>query len=128
MGEGVFDFLDTDIDDFVEDSLKALSSGDPFPDAVPAEIPSKIFIANDLELIDSTRNGLYTVVTRSVNGLNSDSSDRKLWYQHVVWDNYGLNEEIKLGRRVDILFKNFDFDEALNWHYKVLKYLNESGL
>lgn len=126
MSEELFDFLDKDIDDYVEDFLKELSDEDPFPDALPGKIPSKIFIANDLELIDTTRNGLYTVITRSVNGLNTNG--RKVWYQHVVWENYGIYEEVKLGRRADILFKNGDFDAALDWHYKVLRYLDDSGL
>jgi len=127
MSEDLFDFLDIDIDDFVEDALKDMSNEDPFPDAPFAEIPSKIFIANDLELSDTTKNGLYTIITRSVNGLHTDTKERKVWYQHVVWENYGIYEDVKLGRRADVLFKNTNFDAALNWHYKVLKYLDESG-
>jgi len=128
MSEGVFDFLDIDIEDFVESALKDMSAEDPFPNIPPGDIPSKIFIANDLELSDTTRNGLYTIVTRSVNGIGAATNGRNVWYQHVVWENYGIKEDVKMGRKADILFKNTNFDAALNWHYKVLKYLDESGL
>lgn len=129
MGEGMFDFLDVDIDDFVEDSLKGLSKKDPFPGAPAAEIPSGIFLANDLELSDSTRNGVYTVVTRSVNGLSMSQNGRHpVWYQHIIWENFGVKDGDGIGRKADILFRNDDFDKALKWHYKALKYLDDSGL
>ncbi|MBD3303974.1 hypothetical protein GF343_02425 [Candidatus Woesearchaeota archaeon] len=128
MGEGLFDFLDVDIDDFVEDSLKSLNKEDPFLDAPAAEIPERIYSANDLELSDKTRNGVYTVVTRSVNSLRMSHNRHPVWYQHVVWDNFGAREGSSVGRKAVVLFRNDAFDNALKWHYKALKYLNESGL
>ena len=128
MGEGIFDFLDADLDDFVDDFLRSMCQEDPFPDAPAGEVPPRIYIANDLELSDTTRNGLFTVATRSVNGLSMDRNGRQVWYQHVVWDNFGVKEGDCIGRKAGILFKNTDFDDALNWHYKALKYLTESGL
>jgi len=141
MSEGDFDFLDIDLDDFVDIQLAKLNGADPFYESPPGEIPSRIYIANALELADKTRNGVYTVVTRSVTKANSvlmsaligmyiennSKNNGSIWYQHTVWDNFGEKSGTRVGRRADILFKSTDFDSALAWHYKALKHLNDSG-
>lgn len=122
MGEDLFDFLDTDIDRYLEDMIKGLGSQDPFPFAPEVELPLIPALPEMFELSDSTVNGLYTVETRSVAGRNG------VWYQHAVWDNFGKRDETGIGRRADILFYSESVDSALCWHFKALKYLTESGL
>ncbi|MBW3002340.1 hypothetical protein KY338_04215 [Candidatus Woesearchaeota archaeon] len=120
MGEGLFDFLDMDLDEFVDSCLKESATEDPFPGAPDIVIPIVPVLSCPFELIDTTNNKMYSIETRSVNGSSP------VWYLHSVWENYGYKEGT-VGRKADILFHNDSFLDALRWHLKVLTYLNDSG-